>query len=376
MNPDRPIRALEVAAHIDTEALRREHPTAELVASYGIELRRVGEAMVGRCPFHDDRGRPNLHVYRTGRWICYRCGERGDVIGFLQRIENLSFREAAARLTQVAAPRATKLCRRRPDAASRSPSRRTIARTDDELGVLTAATELYANRLLNDERALGYLAGRGFGRQAVEQYRLGYSSGHELLAYLRWRRLPVAAATRIGLLRKNGSEFLAGRITVPEFRAERPIWLIGRIVDASGEETPSFVPKYLVLPGPKPLLGWEEAVRDTRGVCIVEGALDLLTLRMWGVPGIALAGSDPSHENLALLKKFERVYLALDQDKGGGEATERLVSQLGTRVVRIGLPPGVKDVAELAQRADGQEQFRRAILRAVTCSSSSTTIAA
>src|SRR5258708_15422293 len=83
---------------IDTDALRREHPVAELVASYGIELRRVGIALVGRCPFHQDRGRPNLHVYRSGRWICYRCDQRGDVIGFVQQIENLTFREAAARL--------------------------------------------------------------------------------------------------------------------------------------------------------------------------------------------------------------------------------------------------------------------------------------
>jgi len=83
---------------VDTEALRREHPIAELVASYGIALRRVGAALVGRCPFHQDRGRPNLHVDRSGHWICYRCDQRGDVIGFVQRIENLTFREAAARL--------------------------------------------------------------------------------------------------------------------------------------------------------------------------------------------------------------------------------------------------------------------------------------
>jgi len=163
---------------------------------------------------------------------------------------------------------------------------------------------------------------------------------------------------------------------VPEFRAQRPIWLIGRILDASSEETASFGPKYLGLPGPKPLLGWEEAVRDTRGVCLVEGPLDLLTLLMWGVPGIALAGSAPSWEKLHLLKTFDRVYLTLDRDKGGVEATERLASQLGTRVVRIELPPGVKDVADLAQQPDGEAQFRRAILRAVACLHGSTSQAA
>jgi DNA primase len=39
------------SARIDTERLRLEHPIAELIARYGIELRRSGSSMVGRCPF-------------------------------------------------------------------------------------------------------------------------------------------------------------------------------------------------------------------------------------------------------------------------------------------------------------------------------------
>jgi hypothetical protein len=98
--PDTSLRAVDGSGRVDTEAVRREHPTADLVASYGIELRRIGAALVGRCPFHEDGGRPNLHVYRSGRWVCYRCGEFGDVIGFVQRIDKLSFRDAVARLKQ------------------------------------------------------------------------------------------------------------------------------------------------------------------------------------------------------------------------------------------------------------------------------------
>src|SRR5215472_12502632 len=88
---------------IDTEAVRRQHPLADVVAAYGIELRRSGSALVGRCPFHADRGRPNLTVYSlSGRWVCYRCGEKGDVIGFVQQIEHLGFRNAVSRLGATA----------------------------------------------------------------------------------------------------------------------------------------------------------------------------------------------------------------------------------------------------------------------------------
>ena len=163
-------------------------------------------------------------------------------------------------------------------------------------------------------------------------------------------------------------ESMAGRITVPEFRGQRPVWFIGRLIEPASRRA-GRGPKYLGLPGRKPLLGWDDAVRDTRAVYLVEGPLDLLTLRMWGFPGLALAGSAPSHDNLSLLKRFDRVYLTLDQDDAGKNATERLENQLGSRAVRIELPPGVKDVAELATAPNGEEQFRLAILRAVEAAS-------
>ncbi len=162
---------------VDTEALRREHPIAELVASYGIALRRVGAALVGRCPFHQDRGRPNLHVYRSGHWICYRCDQRGDVIGFVQQIENLTFREAAARLDGplTGPPRRH---RRGPAPPLPAPaSQPEFVWRREEYRVLAAATDLYANRLLFDEVALGYMAGRGFSRELLERYRVGYANG-------------------------------------------------------------------------------------------------------------------------------------------------------------------------------------------------------
>jgi len=55
---------------IDTDQLRAEHPIADLIACYGIELRRSGSTLVGRCPFHADKGRPNLAVYPALASLC------------------------------------------------------------------------------------------------------------------------------------------------------------------------------------------------------------------------------------------------------------------------------------------------------------------
>jgi DNA primase len=84
-------------------------------------------------------------------------------------------------------------------------------------------------------------------------------------------------------------------------------------------------------------------------------------LRQWGVPALALCGTGLAPETLALLERWQRLYAVLDNDQAGQEATARLVDALGSRVIPVKLPAGVKDPAELATRHDGAELFARAI---------------
>jgi DNA primase len=162
------------------------------------------------------------------------------------------------------------------------------------------------------------------------------------------------------LLTPEGQEVMAGRITIPEFDQGRPVWLIARRL-LEKDKTVEVTPKYLGPPGPKPLLGWSDVRDDLRSVSVVEGPLDLVALRMWSVPGLALARSYTSEHNLRRLERFDRLYLALDQDDGGRKATTALVSRFGSRAVPIALPPAVKDPAELARRLDAERLFRSAI---------------
>jgi DNA primase len=351
----RPLTARTGSWRVDTELLRLTHPIVDLVASYGIELRRSGSHFSGRCPFHVDRGRPNMAVFpRSGRWVCFRCDARGDAIAFVQRIDGVSFREAAARLggDLSAGPVVVELSGRRRAAVGRHAAARPV---DTE--VLAAAVELYANRLMADETALDYLASRGFGGELLERERIGYAAGGELLPYLVWRGIAPQRARRIGLLDANGQEVMQGRIVFPELRHGRPVWLIGRLLETASDE----VPRYLGLPGGKPLLGWDAAGLDLRGACLVEGPTDWLALRMWGVPGLALCGTGASASTLEALKRWDRLYLVLDDDDAGHQATSRLREALGDRAVPVSLPTGVNDPADLAARADGGLLFAHAI---------------
>ena len=100
-------------------------------------------------------------------------------------------------------------------------------------------------------------------------------------------------------------------------------------------------------------------MREPR-VILAEGVFDLLALRQWRLPGLALMGTGVHANALQALRRFQRVYLALDHDPAGQAATSELVQALGGRAVPVELP-GVKDVAELLPQRDGRAQFLRAL---------------
>jgi DNA primase len=64
-----------------------------LIGHY-VELYTSSENYKARCPFHADCN-PSFVVYpKTQTFYCFGCRERGDVLSFLMRRENLTFPEA------------------------------------------------------------------------------------------------------------------------------------------------------------------------------------------------------------------------------------------------------------------------------------------
>lgn len=69
----------------------------ETIGKY-ISLRKAGKEYTGLCPFHADK-HPSLSVNEDkGLFHCFACGESGDVIDFVERIDGVSFKEALAEL--------------------------------------------------------------------------------------------------------------------------------------------------------------------------------------------------------------------------------------------------------------------------------------
>lgn len=85
----------------EVERLKSSVAIEDFIARY-VPLRPSRDYFVGRCPFHEDRT-PSFVVYpQTRTFYCFGCRERGDVLSFLMRAENLSFSEALNVLRKLA----------------------------------------------------------------------------------------------------------------------------------------------------------------------------------------------------------------------------------------------------------------------------------
>jgi hypothetical protein len=79
---------------VDIEALKLSNDITSLIEKYGIRLKKTGNKFMGLCPFHKDTNF-SLCIYpKTQSYFCFGCNKSGDIISFIQEIENCGFKEA------------------------------------------------------------------------------------------------------------------------------------------------------------------------------------------------------------------------------------------------------------------------------------------
>lgn len=72
------------------EELKAEYSMKDIIGRYGLIPNR---ANLVRCPFHRGDREPSMKIYEKD-FHCYGCGANGDIFTFVQRMENVGFKEA------------------------------------------------------------------------------------------------------------------------------------------------------------------------------------------------------------------------------------------------------------------------------------------
>lgn len=304
----------------DIDEVRQRTDIKEVVDGY-VTLKGAGMGTFkGLCPFHDERS-PSFTVRpQVGRYHCFGCGEDGDVIAFVQKLDHSTFHEAVEKL---AARIGFEL---RYEDGGTGPNREEVGKRQRLLDAHKIADEFFRGQLLTTGAAEGrkFLQTRGFDRAAAEHFGVGYApqGWDALLKHLRGRGFTDPELKLTGMFSEGG------RGIYDRFRG-RLIWPIRDIAgDTIGFGARKLYeddqgPKYLNTPETtlykksQVLYGIDLAKRNIakeRQLVVVEGYTDVMACHLAGIAtAVATCGTAFGTEHIKIARRL------LSDDGSGGE---------------------------------------------------------
>src|SRR6202795_1384100 len=147
------------------ETVKQQADIVRIVGDY-VKLKKAGaQNYSGLCPFHNEKT-PSFSVHATRQFYhCFGCGVSGDVFSFVEKIENVGFREAVRIVAQKCGIPLPKREFSSPEEAAEARLRARL------LELHETATAWFEEQLRGPEGALAreYLAGRGLDPKGIKE---------------------------------------------------------------------------------------------------------------------------------------------------------------------------------------------------------------
>ncbi|PHX60928.1 MAG: DNA primase [Actinobacteria bacterium] len=345
----------------DDVALVRERAKIDDIVREYLTLKAAGGgSFKGLCPFHDERS-PSFHVTPSrGMWYCFGCGEGGDVLSFVQKIDHLSFAEVVEKL---AIKTGVELRYVEGGAAiNKQQGQRTRLIEAHKI-----AAAFYVEQLLTPDAQIGrtFLTERGFDSEVAKHFGVGFApkSWDSLTSHLRGKGF-VDQELMAGGLVSQGNRGIYDR-----FRG-RLVWPIrdlgGEVIGFGARKLfdDDEGPKYLNTPESplykksQVLYGIDLARKDiskSQQAVIVEGYTDVMACHLAGVTtAVATCGTAFGGEHIKILRRLlmdddqmrGEVVFTFDGDAAGQKAAlrafeedQRFVTQTFVAVESAGMDP-------------------------------------
>jgi len=317
-------------ARIKDASVEQVKATAEilpLVEDY-VRLRKAGGTYKGLCPFHQEKT-PSFTVSPArGTFKCFGCGEGGDAITFVTKMEQVDFVGAIESLAKRFGVQI--------EYEEISPEAEQARRRKDRLTQLLERATVFYERVLWDSEqgrvAREYLESRGLHEEVCRTFRLGYAPGGPTLttraAGEGFTRDELLAA---GLANRRGNDYFNRRLLFPLADARGAVrGFQARKLHDDDPLQAKYVnsPESDVFKKGDLLYGLDTArmaiAKQDRAV-VVEGNTDVLALRQAGFePVVASMGTALTEHQLRELKRLtKKLVLCFDADAAGQDATLR-----------------------------------------------------
>ncbi len=336
------------------EEIRSKTDIVDLIGEH-VRLTKRGKNWFGLCPFHGE-STPSFSVSEDKQLFhCFGCGASGNAITFVMDISNLPFTEAVVQLAhRLDIP---------IDASVEMGSRTETNAAHKQMYEAHAfAANFYNHLLLNTvegEKAYEYLQQRGFTRETIEKYGIGFAldDWEALTTLLKRQNFDLSEMAQAGLVieRDSGTGFFdrfRGRIMFPLYDDQGTIvGFSGRVLEKNDKEAKYLnSPETPIFQKSKLLYNFHRArlnARKTGTVILFEGFMDTLSADRNGIENtVALMGTSLSDTQLVKLKRITNdLIICCDGDSPGWEAAKRfanLAMQKGFSL-KIAILPGKLD---------------------------------
>ncbi len=372
---------------IDRPTVERIKDAADIVdvVSEFVSLKKVGANYRGLCPFHDDHS-PSFYVSPARRTChCFVCGEGGDSVGFIMKMEQLTYPDALRWLAR----------RYNIEIQERELTEEQKQEQSDRESMYIVndwAAEYFQDILFNDVdgRAIGlqYFRQRGIREDIIRKFRLGFCLSEKnamnkaaqkkgfKAEYLLKTGLCYAKESKQdeGSTQRDGNNLIdrfSGRVIFPWLNVSgKTVAFGGRVLDS---RTKGVNQKYVNSPDSDiyhkdhelyGIFQAKKAITKENLVYMVEGYTDVISMHQCGIENVvANSGTALSEHQIHLLHRFtSNIVLLYDGDAAGIKAALRGTDMLlkeGMNVKVMLLPDGM-DPDEYARKHTA-EQFREYI---------------
>ena len=314
------------------EELRSRVPIEEVVSEY-VRLKQKGKRFWGLCPFHGEKT-PSFSVDSESQlYYCFGCHKGGTVFNFIMDAERMEFPEAVKYLAERAHMEL-------PEDDRGSGGQRLSSNERERIYEANVTAARYFHTLLWTEEgaeALKYLYGRGLNDRDIKKSGLGAAprGWDTLTRLLEERGFERPLLVRAGLtVEKDGRAYdmFRGRVIFPIINPQ------GKVLGFGGRAMGDAQPKYLNTPDTPVFnkrnglyaLNMAKNERQAGHLVLVEGYMDVVSLRKYGVQGVvATLGTALTEEQARLMKRYTgEVWISYDGDSAGRKAALRALDIL------------------------------------------------
>lgn len=300
-------------------------------------MRQKGKDFWCCCPFHLEKT-PSCKVDPASQtWHCFGCGEGGDIITYVQKLDNVDFVDAVRFLA-----------RRAGIELNESPQTKKARSKKARLKAVCSETAAYYHLLLmrstdsDAAKAREYLSSRNLGGEVPNDWNLGFAPGkRRLVTHLHSLGFTdnELIEANVAVKKSNGiNDRFFNRVMFPICDSRGDTIAFGGRVVGDGE------PKYLNT-GDTPLFHKSEvlyaldkakATMASTGIAIVvEGYTDVIALHESGFTNVvATLGTSLTKQHIRILShhaKSKIIYL-FDGDAAGQRAADRALTFIDSSV--------------------------------------------